>query len=158
MASASVSELIIFIAAVSIAAAVSGAMVTTVGDISNSVDEQGADIASDIDTDIEIISDPASGAVYDDTTEEVTLLVKNTGRRAIATDGADVEILINGQYIPSSAYTVETYDEGSWQSGSPWREGSVARIVVSKSLPSDDHRATVIVRSEEETLRFRTSS
>ena len=150
MASASVSELILFIAAVSVAAAVSGVMVTTVGGISDSLDERGADVATDIDTDVEIISDPGSGAVYDADSSEVRLLVKNTGRRTIATEGTAVELLLDGQYVRPSGYTVTVIDGGSWH------EGEVARIVVDESIASGDHRVTVVVESERETLRFRT--
>lgn len=149
MASASVSELVIFIAAVSVAAAVSGALVTTVGDISDSVDERGADVASDLDTDIEIISNPGSGAVYDDGADDVRLLVKNTGRRQISTSGSTVDVLVDGQYIERSSYSITVIN------GSEWDDGSVVRIVVDEPLSTGDHRATVIVRSERETLRFR---
>jgi flagellar protein FlaG len=150
VASASVSELVIFIAAVSVAAAVSGAMVTTVGGIADSVDERGADVAADIDTDVEIISDPAGGAVYDDGAGEVRALVKNTGRRTLATDGTAVEVLLDGRYVPPSAYTVTVLD------GTEWRDGRVVRVVVDRSLQSGDHRLTVIVGPERETLRFST--
>lgn len=150
MASASVSELILFIAAVSVAAAVSGVMVTTVGGISDSLDERGADVAADIDTDVSVISDPGSGAVYDADSGEVRLLVKNTGRRTIATEGTTVELLLDGQYVRPSEYTLTVIGGGSWH------EGEVARIVVNESIASGDHRVTVVVESERETLRFRT--
>jgi flagellar protein FlaG len=150
MASASVSELILFIAAVSVAAAVSGVMVTTVGGISDSLDERGADVATDIDTDVEVISDPGSDAVYDAGSGEVRVLVKNTGRRTIGTDGSNVEVLLDGQYVRPSAYAVTVIGGGNWH------EGDVVRIVVNESIASGDHRVTVIVESERETLRFRT--
>jgi flagellar protein FlaG len=150
MASASVSELIIFIAAVSIAAGVSGVMVTTVGGISDSFDEQGASVASEIDTDIEIISDPGSDAVYNDTDGEIRLLVKNTGRRVIATETSSIEVLVDGRYIAPSSYNVTVLD------GDTWDDGSVARVLVNDSLPTGDHRVTVVVGAERETLRFRT--
>lgn len=150
MASASVSELIMFIAAVSVAAAVSGALVTTVGGISGSLDERGADVAVDIETDVEVISDPGSGAVYNDTSGEVRLLVKNTGERTLDTDGSAVELLLDGRYVSPTDYTVTVVDGGRWH------EGEVVRIVVNESLDAGDHRATVVVGSERETLRFRT--
>ena len=150
MASTSVSTLVIFIAAVSIAAAVSGVMVTTVGDIANSVDDRGGDVAADLDTDIEIISDPESGAVYNATREEVTVLVKNTGRRTLAAQPSVVEVLVEGRYVPSSAYDVTALDSDAW------RTGTVARVVVNESVAAGDHRVTVVVGSERETLRFRT--
>lgn len=151
MASASVSELIIFIAALSVAAAVSGVLVTTVGDISGSLDEQGADVAASIDTDVEIISDPASGAVYDNSDGEITVLVKNTGRRTLSTTDSSVELLVNGRYVTPSEYTVTVLD------GEQWREGGVVRIKINRSqtLTSGDHRVTVIVGDEQEVLRFR---
>ncbi|WP_053948226.1 hypothetical protein [Halolamina sediminis] len=150
MASASVSELILFIAAVSVAAAVSGVMVTTVGGISDSLDERGADVAADIDTDIDVISDPGSDAVYDDENESVRILVKNTGRRTIGTDGSSIEVLVDGKYVSPSEYSVSVIGGGEWY------EGGVVRIVVNEPIASGDHRVTIIVESERETLRFRT--
>lgn len=150
MASTSVSTLVIFIAAVSIAAAVSGVMVTTVGDIANSVDERGGDVAADLDTDIEIISDSSSDAVYDDTRDEVTVLVKNTGRRTLAAQSSVLEVLVDGRYVSPSSYNASVLG------GDTWRTGDVARVVVNESLAPDDHRVTVVVGSERETFRFQT--
>jgi flagellar protein FlaG len=106
-------------------------------------------VASDLDTDIEIISNPGSGAVYDDGADDVRLLVKNTGRRQISTSGSTVDVLIDGQYIERSSYSITVIN------GSEWDDGSVVRIVVDEPLSTGDHQATVIVRSERETLRFR---
>ncbi|MFC7177018.1 fla cluster protein flaG [Halosegnis marinus] len=147
MASASVSTLVIFIAAVSIAAGVSGAMVTTVGGISDSLDDRGADVARSIDTDVEIISDPGSGAVYDGS-DTVTLLVKNTGDRTIETEGTGIEVLVDGRYTTPDSVEVLGGDTA-------WREGAVVRVTVTRTLDAGDHRATVIVGSERETLAFR---
>lgn len=151
MAGSSVSTLVIFIAAVSVAAAVSGVMVTTVGDISASLDERGADVAADIDTDVEIISDPAAGAVYDAGNGTVTVLVKNTGRRTLSTEGTAIEVLLDGRYVSRSAYDATVLDGAG-----AWREGEVVRVVVDESVTAGDHRVTVVVGSERETLVFRT--
>jgi len=152
VASTSVSTLVLFIAAVSVAAAVSGAMVTTVGDIASSLDDRGADVAADIDTDVEIISDPASGAVYDAANGTVTVLVKNTGRRTLPTEGTGVEVLLDGRYVPRSSYGVTVLGDGD----GAWRDGRVVRVVVDESLQPGDHRVTVVVGSERETMGFRT--
>lgn len=149
MASSSVSELIVFIAAVSVAASVSGAMVTTVGGISNSLDDHGHSVSAAIETNVEIISDPGSGAVYDGTTDEVRLLVKNTGGRTLPTKNTSVEILVDGRYVAPSDYTVTTLGGGAW------REGAVVRVTVDQPLGAGDHRATVIVQSDRETIGFR---
>ncbi|MDZ7746890.1 MAG: fla cluster protein flaG [Halobacteriales archaeon] len=150
MAADSVSTLVLFIAALSVAAAVSGTLVSSVGGLADAVGAHGADVAEDIDTDIEIISDPASGAVYDATDETVSLLVKNSGRRHISTSGPSIEVLLDGEYVMSSAITVTVLD------GESWTSGTVVRIVIDSALATGDHSATVIVESERETIRFRT--
>jgi flagellar protein FlaG len=150
MAGGSVSELVLFIAAVSVAAAVSGAMVTTVGGISDSLDDRGADVAATIDTDVEIISDPGSDAVYDDGAGEVRVLLKNTGGRTLPADASAFEVLLDGRYVAAAEYTVTVVD------GDDFRDGAVARIVVNRTLTAGDHRVTVVVGEERETLRFRT--
>ena len=150
MASDSVSTLVLFIAALSVAAAVSGTLVSSVGGLADAVDARGVDVAEDIDTDIEIISDPGSSAVYDDANSEVTLLVKNSGRRGLSTDGSSIELLLDGEYVSRSTFTVNVLD------GDARTSGNVARLRIDRSLASGDHRATVIVENERETLRFRT--
>lgn len=149
MAGGSVSELVIFIAAVSVAAAVSGVMVTTVGGIAGSLDERGGDIAADIATDIEIISDPTTDAVYDAPTDRIRLLVKNTGQRAIATTDSGLEVLVDGRYVPADAYDLTVLNADTWQ------DGAVARLLVNETLAPGDHRVTVIVNQQRETLGIR---
>jgi flagellar protein FlaG len=150
VASTSVSTLVIFIAALTIAAGVSGVMVTTVGGIADSLDDRGADVAADIDTDIEVISDSGSDAVYDDENDTVRVLVKNTGERTIPTEGPGAELLVDGRYVPRSEYTVTVLGDDD-----RWRDGAVVRIEADRTLDSGDHRVTVIVDSERETFRFR---
>jgi flagellar protein FlaG len=147
VASASVSELVIFIAAISVAAGVSGALVTTVGGITDSLDDRGASVSAAIETDVEIISDPGSGALYDAGT--VRLLVKNTGERPLPADATGIEVLVDGRYVSPSDYDVAVLG------GDAWRGGAVVRITVSRPLSSGPHRATVVVDSERETIRFR---
>jgi flagellar protein FlaG len=155
MASTPVSTLIIFIAAVSIAAGVSGVMVSTVGDISTSLEDRGAAVTQSIDTEIEIISDPGSDAIVrdyegdSDGDTELVVLVKNTGDRTIPTTGSAIEVLVNGRYVSPGEYSVEVVGGGAWT------DGDVVRIVIDRALAAGDHRATVIVGSDHETLRFR---
>ena len=86
MASASISELIMFIAAVTVAAGVATTLTLNVADISHSLDQQSLDFAADIDTDIVIISDAGSVDSMYDGSSTVTLLVKNTGERTLQAD------------------------------------------------------------------------
>ncbi len=157
MAGNSISELILFIAALSVAATVSGVMVTTVGGIATAVDDRGTNVAGDINTDVEIISDPGTGAVYDRGTDELRLLVKNTGERDFPGTGVAIEVLVDGRYLPSDAYTTELMGDAS-----SFDDAAVVRIEADLDttdavdpLTTGDHTATVIVRSEEETLDFR---
>lgn len=148
MASVSASSLILFIAAVAVAATVSGAMVNTVADLSDSMDEKGLDVSRDISTDVEIISDPGSGAIYDDSAEEIALLVKNTGDRRIPASSAGVDVLVDGQFVDPARVSVTVAD------GSSWRSGNVAEVTVDRALADGDHRVVVIVESEREVLSF----
>jgi len=159
MAGSSISELILFIAALSVAATVSGVMITTVGGIATAVDDRGTNVAGDINTDIEIISDPGTGAVYDDTREnELHLLVKNTGERDFPGTGAATEVLVDGRYVSSDAYRTTLMADAS-----SFDDGAVLRIEIDPDatnnidtpLATGDHTATVIIRSERETLEFR---
>lgn len=148
MASVSASSLILFIAAVAVAATVSGVMVNTVADLSDSMDEKGLDVSRDISTDVEIISDPGSDAIYDDTAEEITLLVKNTGDRRIQASSAGVDVLVDGQFVDPARVSVTVAD------GSSWRSGNVSEVTVDRALAAGDHRVVVIVESEREVLSF----
>ncbi|QCS41364.1 flagellar protein G [Natrinema versiforme] len=151
MAGDSVSTLILFIAAMLVAAGVAGTLVTNVNELSNSVDTQSADVTDKIDTDIEIISDPGSDAVYNsDGAENVTLLVKNTGQKTLADDGTGLDVLVNGSYISDEAMTVTVQDDGG-----PWRRGTVAELEIDQSLATGaEHRVQVTVNGAEEVFEF----
>ncbi|WP_339105745.1 flagellar protein G [Haloterrigena salinisoli] len=150
MAGDSVSTLILFIAAMLVAAGVAGTLVTNVNDISNSIDTYSGDVRDQIDTDIEIISDPGSDAVYNGTEEAVTVLVKNTGEKTLASDGSDLDVLLNGEYVQRDAITVEL--QGNTSS---WRRGDVAELRFDASLETDaEHRIVVSTHGDEETLEF----
>lgn len=81
MASVSVSELILFIAALTVALGVATTLTTNVADISNSIGERGGSVSDDIKTDVEIISDSGTPESIYDGDGNVTILVKNTARR-----------------------------------------------------------------------------
>ena len=152
MASVSSSHLILFIASLLIAASVAGTFTQGVQRLSSALGDRSVDVSSEVRTDVEIISDPASGAVYDESGSEatVTLLVKNTGSRNLDASPDQIDVLVNGRYQTDVSTTVVD--------GSSWREGNVLRVEaeLSSALADGDHRATVIVGGDEEVLRFRT--
>lgn len=148
MANVSVSELVLFIAALTVAAGVATTLTASVSDISRVVSERGEGVADSIATEVEVINDPGSPAsIYDDSTGNVTLLVKNTGDGQLAATTDRVEVLVDGSYTRVANVTVVDGDE--------WYEGDVARVTVESSLSEGEHRIVVIVDDDRELLRFR---
>jgi len=147
MADVSVPSLILFIASIVIAAGVSGVLINTVTGISGALDDRGADVAQNIRTDVEIISN-ADSSVYDSNAETVTLYVKNTGRRTLPATNQTFDVIFDAQYRTNVSVSIV---DGS----SEWRPGSVVAVEIGGvgSL-SGDHQATLVVDGDEETFRF----
>ncbi|WP_276255649.1 flagellar protein G [Halomontanus rarus] len=152
MSSESISSLILFIAAMLVAAGVAGTLVTNVNELSSSIDTHSSDVREQIDTDIEIISDPGSGAMYDDSegngNETITLLVKNTGERTLSTDPAHLDVTVDGRYVSRSELTLSVVD------GSTWREGTVAELEIGEPLETGEHRIVVTTSGDREVFEF----
>lgn len=154
MASVSISHMILFIVSMIIAASVAGVFTTSVNDLSQAISDQGVQASDDVRTDIEIISDNGTGAcVYDCSGKDnLTLLIKNTGTRSLSTQPEQIDVLVDARYQSSKNLTVELLGG----SADDWPRGSVIRLNVTESgLGSGDHRAKVIVGSDEEVFRFR---
>lgn len=149
MAGVSASHLILFIASMIIAASVAGVFTDTVSQLSQAISEQGLDVSSDVRTDVEIISDAGSGAIYDTNAEVITLHVKNTGSETMTPEAQTLDVFVNGSY--ATDVTV-THVDGANQ----WRPGDVIRLEIGGSLSSGDHRVKVIVNSDEEVFEFNT--
>ncbi|MFB6070199.1 MAG: flagellar protein G [Halanaeroarchaeum sp.] len=148
MASVSSETLILFIASILVAASVAGTMTSGVSRLSDALGDRSVDVSNEIRTDVEIISDPASGSVYDAGTDTLTLLVKNTGSQPLSTDPETVDVLVDGKFRTNTSITVVD--------GSAWTEGNVVRLNVSDvSLADGDHRAVVVVNGNREVLEFR---
>jgi len=142
----SASHLILFIASMMVAASVAGVFTNSIGQLSGALSEQGLDVSSDVRTDVEIISDSGSDAIYADGT--ITLYVKNTGSERLAADPGQMDIFVDGQF--ATDYTVTRVDGSG-----AWRPGSVVRIDITQSLNSGDHRVQITVNDDEEVFEFR---
>ena len=152
MASDSVSSLILFIAAMLVAAGVAGTLVTNVNEISNSIDTYSDDVREQIDTDVEIISDPGSDAIYNKTDGNVSILVKNTGQKTLASDGTGLDVLVNGTYVSSSDYALTIRSDAE---STAWRSGEVVELEIDRALATgEEHRVTVIINGDRETIDF----
>ena len=148
MASVSSSTLILFIASILVAASVAGTMTNGVSRLSDALGDRSIDVSNEIRTDIDVISDPGSDAVYSDAETNVTLLLKNTGSQTLSTDPDTLDIIIDGQY----ATDVSTRVVGS---DTDWEKGAVLEVTVNRSLADGSHRAVVIVNDHRETFEFR---
>jgi flagellar protein FlaG len=150
VASVSSSHLILFIASLLIAASVAGTFTQGVQRLSSALGDRSVDVSSDVRTDVEIISDAGSDAVYNASGDEnVTVLVKNTGSRDLEASNDQIEVLLDGRYQATASANVVD--------GSAWLVGNVAEIVIDPPEPLDDgdHRVKVIVDGDEEVLQFR---
>jgi flagellar protein FlaG len=149
MASVSVSHMILFIASMLVAASVAGVFTNTVGQLSEALDDQGVQISEDVRTDVEIISDSGSDAVYDDGTSTTTLHVKNTGTAAIPADNTSVNVFVNGRFETDVNVTL-------LGGATAWRPGEVLKVEITEDLTvGEDHRVKLIVNGDEEVFRFR---
>jgi flagellar protein FlaG len=154
MASVSVSHMILFIASMLVAASVAGVFTSSVERLSGAIDDQGLQVSDSVRTDIEVISDAGDGAcVYNcSSNENLTLLVKNTGSTTLPAEGDQIDVIVNGEFQPSSTLAVELLDGAD-----RWRSSDVVRLTVSDlNLTSGDHRAKVILNGDEEVFEFRT--
>jgi flagellar protein FlaG len=147
MASVSASHLILFIASLVIAAGVAGTFTQGISRLSQGIDDQSLEVSNEVRTDIEVISD-AGSPVYNNSTGEVTLLIKNTGTAEITADDRFVDVLLDGQYRTN--VTLSVVD------GDAWGPNNVVRLVIGGAdLASGDHRAKLIVNGDEEVFAFR---
>ncbi|GAB3680218.1 CARDB domain-containing protein [Salinarchaeum chitinilyticum] len=153
MASVSVSHLIIFIASMLVAATVAGALVTGVDRISNSVTDRSIGTSEEVRTDLVIISDPGSGAIYNESggAGVVTVLAKNTGSENLAATADQIDVLVDGRYVAGGDLNVTSL-EGDPQS---WVTGTVIRVEIDRTLDAGDHRVQLSANGDEEVLRFR---
>jgi flagellar protein FlaG len=148
MAGSSVSSLILFIAAMLIAASVAGAMVTNVAQVSNAIDTRSVDAEKRIDTEIEVISDPGSSAVYDDGNGTVSVLVKNTGETSLPAEPGKVDVLVDGRYVQASSQMFYVLD------GTQWKPGTVVRLEIDRSLSPGEHRVVLVINGDREVFTF----
>ena len=150
MASAGAAELILFIAALLVAASVAGTLTSEVTRLGDAISARSLDVAGDVRTDVEVISDPAAGVYNTSGNENVTVYVRNTGSSTLLADASAVDVLLDGEY--RTDVTVTAVDGGN-----TWPEGEVVELQVNATdLAAGDHRLKLVVNGDEEVLRFRT--
>lgn len=146
MASVSVSQLILFIAAMLVAGSVAGLLTTTVDDIGNAIEEQGIATSEEIRSDITIINDPGATQSQDG---NVTIYVKNTGNSELSTQPGDIDVLVNGIFVTGLDSGNITLLDGA----ATWSEGEVVELVVDASdVNAGENRVQVTVDGAEDTF------
>jgi flagellar protein FlaG len=156
MSGVSASTLVIFIASILVAAGVAGTLVTTVGDISTSAETRGDAITETIDADIELLNDGGGSNFYveaGDGTSTITFYVRNTGSTGLLQDPSEIDVLLNGGFIPSADLALASMngaDDGVWA------EGEVLEFAVSldRELGGSGNRLTVSTKGTERSLEF----
>ena len=151
MASVSLTHMVLFIASLLVAASVAGVLTDEVGRLSDAITEQGLDASKEVRTDIEIISDAGAEGIYDTSTDNVTVHVKNTGSERLEGAPREVDVILDGEY--QTDVFVEVVDGDSWDTN------NVARIRINEpdlENGQTDHRLKVIVNGDEEVFEFTT--
>lgn len=150
MASASVSEMVLFIAGIVVAASVAGTLVTQVDRFNDAIDARSLDVAGEVRTDVAVISDPGAQVYNRSGADNVTLFVRNTGSTDLPGDGSTIDVVFDGAFVENLSVTVV-------EGGPGWSTGGVIRIEFDAGSLADgtDHRVQVIVNEDEERFRFR---
>jgi flagellar protein FlaG len=153
MTNASITQLVLFIAALTVAAGVVTTLTANVADISNAVSQRGDGVANTIETEINIISDPGSpSAIYNDTNNQITLLIKNSGEQSLTPDAEKLDVFVDGEYVTITNVSVV---------GNPgaltWQRGEVVNVTMSHTLAAGEHRVVAHVNEDKDVLEFRTT-
>lgn len=151
MASGGVAEMVLFIAALLVAASVAGTLTSEVTRIGDAISDRSLDVASDVRTDVEIVSDPATGVYNASGNENVTVYVRNTGSSSLLAEPSTFDVLLDGTYQGDVSVA-------AMEGGAMWHEGEVVELTVRTSGldTGSDHRLKLVVNNDEEVLIFRT--
>jgi len=102
MAGQAASEMIFFVGSVIVSAALVGVFFAAVSDVSDSIRANADAASSQFESDIKILNDPAH-VVYNNTTQNFTLWVKNTGASSLSVNSTLV--LVDGFTVANTGFT-----------------------------------------------------
>ena len=150
------STLILFIAAMGVAATVTVTLVGSVGDIGEAIDQRSVDVAGDINTEVSIISDTGSDPVEG---SQFVLYVKNTGSENLVARADTIDVFANGQFVVEDKIDVTVLSGGV----DDWRSGDVVEMRIGWDTGTDSYavdegevRVQVVVGSADDTATFQT--
>lgn len=102
MAAQAASEMIFFVGSVVISAALVGVFFAAVSQVSDAIQDNAAAAAATFDSSVKILNDPGHVA-YNNTTQNFTLWVKNTGSRPLSVN--NTVVLLDNLTIASTSYS-----------------------------------------------------
>ncbi|WP_435146736.1 flagellar protein G [Halobaculum sp. P14] len=150
MAGGSAAEMILFIAAILVAASVAGTLTSEVGRVSDAISARSLDVAGDVRADTEIVSDPGAPVWNTSGNGNVTVYVRNTGSSSLEASPAAFDVILDGQYETDVSVSVVG-------AASTWYSGEVVKLEIpADNLDAGDHRLKLVVREDEEVFTFRT--
>lgn len=151
MPSVSSAHLVLFIAAVLVSAALAGTITQSAAQVGNAIEEDSQAQSDHTDAAIDIVSDAESpSAVYNNSSNTLTLYVKNVGAGSLPHAPDDVTVLVDGAYQTDVRTTV--------LGGDNWRTGALLRIRANVSLPSNTStRVSVAVTGAQDYFTFTTA-
>ncbi|MCU4924849.1 flagellin [Halobacteria archaeon AArc-dxtr1] len=153
MSGESLSHLVLFVASIVVAGSVAGILIVEVGQVNEAIETRGSGVVEEIETDIAIISDPGqSDAIYDEESSNVTVLVQNTGSASLLSDPMQVDVVVDGTYIPNDDLEVETV----YTDSDVWGPDEIVEVTAATDSLDIQHdtEVLVIVNGNEAVLDF----
>jgi flagellar protein FlaG len=145
--------MILFIASIIVAASVVGVFTDSINQVSDAIDQRGLAVSENVRTDVQIISDSGSDAVYDDGTGNITIHVKNTGTETLPARADRIDLFVDGEY--ETDFNVTLLDGAE-----TWGTGEVVMMEIEPNdgsgLNAGDHRVKLVINEDEEVFEFRT--
>lgn len=142
MASEVGSTLLLFIAAVGVAALAGGVMAGVVNDMASELRQRGGAMADALGTDVAIVNDPDN---VPHNTTQVTIYVKNTGSTTLAP--ANLLVLVDGQHVPTTDQLLEGANK--------WHPQGVLEVTATVALTAGDHSVHVSYETVSDRMTFR---
>lgn len=102
MAAQAASEMIFFVGSVIVSAALVGVFFAAVSDVSDSIRANAEAAASSFEASVKILNSP-SHVIYNNTTQNFTLWVKNVGARSLSVN--NTVVLLDSQTLANTGYT-----------------------------------------------------
>lgn len=141
-----ISSMILLISAVVVSTITASIVITSSDTLSNVIYDKTQNQEEKLLTDISIISDVSANSIYNSNTDDITLLVKNTGDISLNQD--DITVLVNGEF--TTIQNTEILDD----TDNKFEPGNVLRITLNKNLPQGENQVLIEINGVKKRLVF----